>query len=124
MVRPVLRDASRVVHHFPSIPPRHPRVGDEPDPDELPAFLLTDREELGGANDDDWAKRDTVVRFGSAWGTVRLAAFLLDIGNSECTADEFQLGGETGFRGVAPLSAEARFWLPGSFGWENSYGLA
>jgi len=110
--------------YFPSIPARHPWVGDAPDPDDLPAFLLTDREELGGANEDDWAKRDTVVGFGSAWGTVRLAAFLLDIGNPECTADEFQLEGETGFRGVAPLSAEARFWLPGSFGWENSYGLA
>jgi hypothetical protein len=37
--------------------------------------------------------------------------------------DEYRLEGEAGFRGVAPLSAELSVWLPGSLGWEPSYGL-
>lgn len=109
--------------YFPEIPQRHPWDRDRPDPRELPAFLLTDREELGGLTNADWEARDTVVGFGSAEGTARLAALLLDIGNPLCVPDEFQLEGEAGFRGVAPLSAEVSFWLPGSFGWMDEYGL-
>ena len=73
--------------------------------------------------DEDWDARDTVVGFGSAEGTAQLAALLLDIGNPRCVPDEFQLEGESGFRGVAPLSAEVSLWLPGSVGWMDDYGL-
>lgn len=108
--------------YFPEIPQRHPWYRDRPDPRDLPAFLLTDRDELGQVTNEDW-ERDTVVGFGRTEGTARIAALLLDIGNPLCAPDEFQLEGEWGFRGVAPLSAEVSFWLPGSIGWMDEYGL-
>ena len=109
--------------YLPEIPQRHPWYRHHPEPRDLPAFLLTDRDELGGVTDEDWDARDTVVGFGSAEGTAQLAALLLDIGNPRCVPDEFQLEGESGFRGVAPLSAEVSLWLPGSVGWMDDYGL-
>lgn len=109
--------------YFPAVPQRHPWYRENPEPGDLPAFLLTDREELGGVTDADWEARDPVVGFGTARGMVRLAALLLDIGNPNCVPDEFQLEGEWGFRGVAPLSADVSFWLPGSLGWMDEYGL-
>ena len=44
---------------------------------------------------------------------------LLKLGHAENHCLEVDLEVEGGFRGVGPLSAEARFWLPGSFGWAS-----
>jgi hypothetical protein len=49
--------------------------------------------------------------------------FLADISDPVAGRDEYELEGEAGFRGVAPLSAELKVWLPGSCGWEPSYDL-
>jgi hypothetical protein len=84
---------------------------------------LTDRDEDGGVTDEDWSARDTIVGFGSALGTARLAELLLDIGSPLSSGDEYRLEGENGFLGVAPLSAEVAFWLPGSIGWDSRLGL-
>jgi hypothetical protein len=84
---------------------------------DLPAFLLDE----GMSPVAEWSKRDTVVGFGSDRGTARLVELLLDASRSSSQADEFELEGEGGFRGVAPFSAEVRLWLPGSFGWKPEY---
>lgn len=86
-----------------------------PDVNDYPHFELT-------ANDgcpvtpDQWATRDTVNGFGSPQGAARFAQLLLDISRPASATLEIMLEGEGGFRGVAPLSAEVRLWLPGGAG--------
>jgi hypothetical protein len=64
-----------------------------------------------------------VVGFGSQQGIARFGQLLLDIGDPG-SRDEYDLECEVGgFRGVASGSAELKICLPGSFGWEPSYGL-
>ena len=65
----------------------------------------------------DWGGRDTVFVESSSEGTVRLAELLLNAGCSWNRVREFELEGDAGFRGVAPLSAELRIALPGSLLW-------
>jgi hypothetical protein len=63
--------------------------------------------------------------YGGCWraDVARFGQFLLDIGNPAHPGDEYNLEGEAGSRGVAPLSAELTVWLPGSLGWQPGHGL-
>ncbi|MFZ6769366.1 hypothetical protein ACO0LM_20135 [Undibacterium sp. Di26W] len=67
----------------------------------------------------DWEDRDWLVLSGGPLANIRLAELLLKLGHPENDCLEVELEVEGGFRGVGPLSAEARFWLPGSFGWTS-----
>jgi hypothetical protein len=109
--------------YWPRQPGRHPWDGERVDPWDLPAVHLTDHDEAGAVTDAQWRDRDTVVGFGTQHGIARFGQFLLDIGDPHGAGDEYELEGEPGFRGVAPLSAELSVWLPGSLGWEPGYGL-
>jgi hypothetical protein len=54
-------------------------------------------------------------------GEFRFAELLLNAGCSWNTVREYSLEGDAGYRGVAPMSAELRIFLPGShaWGWEG-----
>ena len=110
------------LNYYPAPVTKHP-WDDERNVWDLPAFLLTDASE-GPSRESDWDKRDTVIGFGSDRGSALLIELLLDASRSSSHADEFELEGEGGFRGVAPFSAEVRLWLPGSFGWKPEYWSA
>ena len=104
---------------------RHPWLQTLPrDPYHLPRLEVTTQDEMGPVNgvaNDFWADfeaRDTVVIQSSGHGTVRLAELLLNASLRDNEQDEFQLEQEGGFRGVGPLSAELRIWLPGSLGYD------
>jgi|GEM_PF-524173 len=84
----------------------------------LPCFYLTNRDNTVGPSEQDWADRDTVRGFGTDEGSVRLAELLLNASQPNNLVDEYTLEGDGGCRGVGFLSAEARFWLPGSVGWD------
>lgn len=85
---------------------------------ELPCFYLTNGEDCVGVTEEEaWANRDTVRGFGTDVGSVRLAELLLNASQPNNPADEYVLEGGGGNRKVGYLSAEARFWLPGSVGW-------
>jgi hypothetical protein len=88
------------------------------DPSKLPCFYLTNRENNIGPTEQDRANRDTVRGFGTDEGSVRLAELLLNASQPDNPVDEYDLEGDGGWRGVGYLSAEARFWLPGSAGWD------
>lgn len=109
--------------YTPRQPSRHPWDTERVDPWDLPALYLTDHDEIGGVTGVQWLARDTVAGFGTQQGTARFGQFLLDIGDPHGAGDEYELEGEPGFRAVAPLSAELTVWLPGSLGWQPSYGL-
>ena len=94
------------------------------DPHHLPAVYLTDHDELVGPTEEHWRARDTVVGFGTQEGVARFGQFLLDVGNPTHDGEVYRLEGEAGVRGVAPMSAELNLWLPGSYGWNSSHGLA
>jgi len=64
--------------------------------------------------EEDWARRDLLRGFGSAIGVAKLAQLLLDLSREGNEITEVELECEGGFRGVAALSAEIRFWLPGN----------
>lgn len=86
-------------------------------PRQLPSVSLTDRE---GMADRDWPGdpvRDTLTGFGSDLGAYQVGELLLDISQAWNETAEYTLEGPYGFGGVAPRSAEIRFWLPGGFGW-------
>lgn len=108
--------------YWPEQPGRHPWDGERIDPLDLPALYLTNQDEVA-ATEAQWLARDTVVGFGTLRGIARFGQFLVDIGNPVAGGDEYELEGEAGFRGVAPLSAELKIWLPGSWGWEPKYDL-
>lgn len=94
---------------------KHPWL-DVSDVRSLPLLALTNLDEFI-ITDQQREARDTVFVESSTAGTVRLAELLLNAGCSWNTVREFQLEGEAGFRGVAPLSAELRIVLPGSDLW-------
>jgi hypothetical protein len=50
-------------------------------------------------------------------GMFRLAELLLNAGCSWNEVREYALEGDAGYRGVGPMSAELRIFLPGSHGW-------
>ena len=83
---------------------------------DLPTFLLTNRENMIYA-EHEWAARDTVIGFGSDLAHALLAEFLLNASVPTSAVSEIFLEGESGFRGVGPLSSEVSILLPGSQGW-------
>ena len=93
---------------------------DIPDPHDYPHFSLTNRNDCP-ITDEDWAGRDVLVGFGTAEGTARLAQLFLDMSRAGNEVPEFLLESEAGFRGVAPASAEIRFWLPGGYAVEDEF---
>ena len=86
------------------------------DPNTFPHFELSNKERCP-ITEDDWNNRDVIFGFGSAEGTARLVQLLLDMSRPGNKTSEFTLESEGGFRGVAPLSAEICFWLPGGESW-------
>ena len=93
---------------------------DIPDPEAYPRFILTNRDDCQ-VTDDNWANRDVLYGFGSAEGTARLIQLWLDMSRKASSVPEFLLESEAGFRGVAPASAEIRFWLPGGDASEDMF---
>jgi len=83
---------------------------------DLPRFALSNAD-ASIATDEGWRNRDTIWIEGFSRGEFRFAELLLNAGCSWNTVREYQLEGDAGFRGVAPMSAELRVFLPGSFGW-------
>jgi hypothetical protein len=110
--------------YWPATWHQFPWHDEDVDPRHLPAFYLTDHEEIGGTTQQEWLARDTVVGFGTQEGVARLGQLLLDVGNPADIGDEYHLECEAGIRGVAPLSAELSLWLPGSVGWDPNHALA
>jgi len=96
---------------------KHPWVRAAPPPDELPWFKLTNSAD-DVSTDAQWAERDCIHGFGSLLGSARLARLFIDLSRPSNQTVEVALECEAGFRGVAPASTEARFWLPGAFCWE------
>jgi len=90
------------------------------DPQDYPHFALTDE---GGFphTDAQRADRDVLCGFGSARGSARIAQLFLDMSRDANAISEFVLESEAGFRGVAPASAEIRFWLPGGHAPEDYF---
>jgi hypothetical protein len=117
-VRPV------ALNYSPMPTDKHPwwRPGSRQAVDEgdLPGFFLTNEERLV-VHETDWAKRDTVVGFGSDAGRARLAELLLDATRSSSQVNEFELEGEEGFRGVTHASCAVTLVLPGAFGWREDF---
>jgi hypothetical protein len=83
---------------------------------DLPRFALSNAEN-SIATDEGWRNRDTIWIEGFSRGGFRFAELLLNAGCSWNQVREYQLEGDAGFRGVAPMSAEVRIFLPGSLGW-------
>lgn len=107
-----LHTQPHAVVYFPSRPVAFP-LADSPPP--LPHVLLTDRDRYASYGEAD---RDTLVGFGSDAGAWCFAKVLLDLSQPWNERVEVNLEGPFGFGGVEPDSAEVRFWLPGSDGWE------
>jgi hypothetical protein len=84
--------------------------------EDLPVLALSNADDCVGTRDEDWLKRDTVW-LGVSPGTFRLAELLLNAGCSWNPVREYELEGDAGYRGVGPMSAELRIFLPGSDGW-------
>jgi hypothetical protein len=101
--------------YYPSQPEKHPWLG-ETDIANLPLLALTNIDDCI-VTDEEWAERDTIRQESSHLGTVRLAELLLNAGCSWNRRSEYDLEGDAGFRGVAPLSAEVKLLLPGADGW-------
>jgi hypothetical protein len=107
----------REIAYLPAPRSRHPLQDVKAALHELPAVSLTDPE---GFSDRDWPGdpvRDTLMGFGGDVGAHLMGELLLDISQAWNETAEYELEGPYGFGGVAPSSAEIRFWLPGGFGW-------
>lgn len=101
---------------------KHPWAG-ETNLADLPLLALTNIDDCS-VTDEDWRERDTLRQESSDIGTARLAELLLNAGCSWNSRSEYDLEGDAGFRGVAPLSAEIRLFLPGSDGWRPELKLS
>jgi hypothetical protein len=84
---------------------------------DFPLLALSNAEELI-TTDEQWQERDTIFEESSVHGRVLLAELLLNAGCPENQVREFDLEGDAGVRGVAPMSAELKIVLPGSEVWE------
>ena len=107
--------------YFPEVTRKHPWC-DTRYAMELPLLALSNADEFVNT-DEQWRDRDTVFVESSQVGTVRLAELLLNAGCRGNSVREYELEGEAGFLGVAPMSAELRIWLPGSFGWDSQFDV-
>lgn len=112
---PGLSQEALVFRYYPNETKKHPWLS-ETDVSSLPLLALSLLDEIP-VSEADWQRRDCVLVESSAVGTVRLAELLLNAGCSWNRVREYQLEGDAGFRGVAPMSAELRIFLPGSAGW-------
>jgi hypothetical protein len=105
--------------YYPNLPARHPF-----DrcilPADLPCFELSNSTNLN-FTDEDWKQRDTIRVFGSDAGMVLFAELLLNLSLQHNEQDEFELEGESGFRGVGISSAEVRLFLPNSLFWTEEH---
>lgn len=101
--------------YFPSVTKKHPWLN-ERELSSLPLLALSNETECV-VSDEEWRQRDTVFIESTTAGTVRLAELLLNAGCSWNKVREYELEGDAGFRGVAPMSAELRLLLPGSDHW-------
>ena len=108
--------------YFPQEMAKHPWAG-ETNLADLPLLALTNIDDCS-VTDEDWRERDTLRQESSDIGTARLAELLLNAGCSWNSRSEYDLEGDAGFRGVAPLSAEIRLFLPGSDGWRPELKLS
>jgi hypothetical protein len=88
---------------------------------DLPLLALTNSDECVGPREEDWRDRDAIWIRATNIGTLRLAELLLNAGCSWNSVREYALEGDAGYRGVAPMSAELRIFLPGSDGWIFDY---
>ncbi len=105
--------------YYPQLPAKHP-FDRCVLPKDLPCFELSNAKNLN-FTDDDWKKRDTVRIFGSDTGLVLFAELLLNLSVSHNEQDEFELEGESGFRGVGISSAEVQLFLPGHLAWTEEH---
>lgn len=101
--------------YFPSVTAKHPWLHEQ-DISSLPLLALSNKTETV-LSDDEWRQRDTVFVESTTLGTVRLAELFLNAGCSWNKVREYELEGDAGFRGVAPMSAELRLLLPGGDHW-------
>jgi len=109
--------------YYPGVTRKHP-WWNEAQVDDLPLLALSNADDCI-VTDDEWRARDTVFIESSLLGTVRLAELLLNAGCSWNQVRDYELEGDAGFRGVAPMSAELRIVMPGSLAWLPAlYGLA
>lgn len=107
--------------YCPSQLSRHPWYDvDSPQPSALPWFKLTNADDMV-VGEEARDRRDCVRAFGGLQGSVRAAELLLNLSRPCNDVTEVALESEAGFRGVAPMSTEARFWLPGSDDWRPEY---
>lgn len=83
--------------------------------------LLMNEDEL--ITEISWNERNILHINGSNKVLADLAALLLNIGNPANHRDEIVLECAEGFGGVSSSSVEIRFWLPGSFGWNDDSGI-
>jgi len=95
---------------------KHPWLG-ESDVSSLPLLALSNEAEIV-LTDEEWRQRDTVFIESTTVGTLRLAELLLNASCPWNSVREYELEGDAGFRGVAPMSAELRLLLPGSDHWK------
>jgi hypothetical protein len=87
---------------------------------DLPCFWLTNRKECI-VSDDDWQRRDIVKGFGTDQASVWLAELFLKLSRPEISITDYDLEGEMGGRRcVGIMSAEAKLFLPGSIGWDET----
>ena len=101
--------------YFPTETEMHPWMHDCCAHD-LPLLALSNADNCI-VTDEQWRGRDTIWISASSPGTIRLAELLLDAGCSWNKVRDYALEGAAGCRGVAPMSAELRIFLPGSDGW-------
>lgn len=115
----VITNAELKLQSFDYCPQQVSRVPwDQPsfvDPLTLPWFCVASASEfdLVGVSSD----RKVANGFGSMAGSLRLVQLFLDLSRPANQIDEVCLEVEGGNRGVAPLSCEARLWLPGGLGY-------
>ena len=102
--------------YFPTETEKHPWMY-ELNKHNLPVLALSNAEDCVGSRDEDWSGRDTIWISVASPGTFLLAELLLNAGCSWNTVREYALEGDAGYRGVGPMSAELRIFLPGSDGW-------
>jgi hypothetical protein len=105
------------LNYYPAETEKHPWLYSICSKHDLPLLALTNADDCVGPADEEWRGRDTVRIWASSEGTFKLAELLLNAGCSWNKVREYALEGDAGYRGVAPMSAELRIFLPGSDGW-------
>ncbi len=105
--------------HYPQLPAKHP-FDSCVSPKDLACFELSNSKDLN-LTDVDRKQRDTVKIFGTDVGLVSFAELLLNLSVSYNEQDEFELEGESGFRGVGIGSAEVKLFLPNHLAWTEEH---